>query len=103
MSSRIDPDKHPNEPPSLLAGTASPAALAAVDSDDRFAGGHHLPTDHPVWLRDRLSISQRARALVATLRPVAIKVIAFWEHRVRSIAIGNGRLSVDASGSYRFD
>jgi hypothetical protein len=35
------------------------------------------------------------------LKPVAIRVIAFWEHRVRSIAIGNRTVSVDASGSYR--
>jgi hypothetical protein len=35
------------------------------------------------------------------LKPVAIRVVQFWEHRVRSISIGNRTLSVDASGSYR--
>jgi hypothetical protein len=54
-------------------------------------------------MRDALSISQRARALLAKLQPVVVRVVAFWEHRVKSIAVGGRTLSVDASGSYRCD
>jgi hypothetical protein len=74
----------------------------ALDSDDRW-GGHTLPNDHPAWMKDTLSISQRARALLAQIRPAAVKVIAYWEHRVRSVIIGERRVSVDASGCYRME
>ncbi len=80
-----------------------PGAVAAIDPSDGWGDGPTLPHDHPTWMRDTLSISQRARALLARIKPVAVRVIAFWEHRVRSIAIGSRTLSVDASGSYRFD
>ena len=108
MSARVDQDAqataNPNPNPNALAlpSSAAPLALTAIDYDDRW-GGHTLPGDHPPWMKDTLSISQRARALIATLRPVVIKVIAFYEHHVRSIVVGNGRLSIDPSGSYRLD
>jgi len=76
--------------------------MPVLDPDDRY-GGHALPSDHPAWMKDTLSISQRTRALLARLKPVVVKVVAYWEHRVRSIAIGTRRLSVDPSGSYRLD
>jgi len=80
-------------------------ALAPIpdDPDDRWGGGHRLPGDHPAWMRDTLSLSARARALLAKVKPVAIRVIAAWEHRARTIVLGRSRLSVDASGSYRLD
>ena len=108
MSARVDPDAQAaaNAPSNALAlalpSSSAPLALTAIDYDDRW-GGHTLPGDHPPWMKDTLSISQRARALIATLRPVVLKVIAFYEHHVRSIVVGNGRLSVDSSGSYRLD
>jgi hypothetical protein len=78
-----------------------PGAVAAIDPSDGWGEGPALPNDHPAWLRDTLSISQRARALLARIKPVAVRVIAFWEHRVRSIVVGSRTVSVDASGSYR--
>jgi hypothetical protein len=60
-----------------------------------------LPGDHPAWQRDVLSISTRARALIAMLRPVVIKVLCFWDHRFGEIAIGARALGVDAAGCYR--
>ena len=101
MSTRvdIDPQGAANEPQ-----VAAPGALAplAFDSDDQF-GGPALPSDHPAWLKDAVSLSQRARALVAKLKPAVIHVAAAWEHRVRTILIGGRALTVDASGSYRMD
>jgi hypothetical protein len=103
VSARVEPESvgAPADTAPVLYGAAAPLALG-LDPDERF-GGHALPRDHPAWMRDTLSISQRTRALLGRLKPVALKVVAYWEHRVRSIAIGNARLSVDASGSYRLD
>jgi hypothetical protein len=54
-------------------------------------------------MKDTLSISQRARAMLAKVRPVVVKVVACWQHHVRSILVAGRRISVDASGSYRLD
>ncbi len=107
MSTRVEQDAQAAQTAAssnalTLTGSTAPLALAAIDYDDRW-GGLTLPSDHPAWMKDTLSISQRARALIAKLRPVVTRVIAYYEHHVRSIAIGNGRLSVDTSGSYRLD
>jgi hypothetical protein len=106
VSTRVDPELHPPRPnpnaPASPEAPVLPALPILIDYDDRW-GGQTLPNDHPAWMKDTLSLSQRARALVAQLRPIVIKVVAYWEHQVRSISIGNGRLSVDPSGSYRLD
>jgi cation transport regulator ChaC len=60
-----------------------------------------LPRDHPQWVKDTLSVSNRAREVLARLKPVFVKILTFWDHRVRSIFVGNARVSVDPSGSYR--
>ena len=104
MSARVDPDL---VPASAEGGAPPPSAVAAplgsaLDPEDRW-GGHALPGDHPAWMRDTLSISQRARAMLARIKPIVVKVATYWEHRVRSIAVGDRRLSVDGSGSYRLE
>jgi hypothetical protein len=103
MSARVETESAapPAIAPDAALGAAAPLPIAA-DADDRW-GGHALPNDHPAWMKDTLSISQRARALLATVRPVVVKVVACWQHRVRSILIGDRRLCVDSSGSYRLD
>lgn len=60
-----------------------------------------LPHDHPRWVKDAIAVSQRARELLARLRPVAMQVFSFWDHRVRWVAIGDRWVQVDASGCYR--
>jgi hypothetical protein len=62
-----------------------------------------LPYDHPRWVKDAVFVSQRARDIFAKLRPVAIAVLSFWDHRIRSILVGNRRVHVDPSGCYRTD
>jgi len=83
-----------------LASRESEAAAAppplALDAEMEL-----LPRGHPKWVRDGISISQRAREIVARLRPIAIRVLRFWDHRVRSILVAGRRVSVDPSGSYR--
>ena len=102
MSTRVETDP-PSQPATLAAYPPNAAvAIDPFDPDDRF-GGHALPNDHPAWMRDTVSISQRTRALLTKLKPVAVRVIAFWEHRVRSIFVAGAKLSVDTSGSYRLE
>ncbi|MFN2459945.1 MAG: hypothetical protein ABR591_04595 [Candidatus Velthaea sp.] len=60
-----------------------------------------LPSDHPAWQRDVVSISSRARALIARIQPAVVRVLTYWDHRLRDIALGSRRFGVDASGCYR--
>jgi hypothetical protein len=62
-----------------------------------------LPQDHPHWVRDAIAVSARARDVLAKLRPVAVRVLCFWDHRIRSIVVGNRRVAVDPGGCYRID
>jgi hypothetical protein len=106
MSARVDADAQAAASAiaanALGAGLAPPVAPVSFDPDDRW-GGHSLPNDHPAWMRDSISISQRARALLAQIKPVVLSVIGAWDHRLRSIFVGGRRVSVDPSGSYRLD
>jgi hypothetical protein len=81
-----------------LAPLAVPPAHVA-DVDPELHGT--LPRDHPRWQRDILSVSARARAVVAALRPAAVRVLTFWDHVVRSVHVGSRRLEIDPSGCYR--
>ncbi len=60
-----------------------------------------LPRDHPPWVKDTLSVSQRARELIERLRPIVMRVMTFWDHRLRSSSIGGTRIAIDPSGCYR--
>ncbi len=75
-----------------------PAVRAEFDLPEP---GPVLPGDHPAWQRDVLSISSRARALIAALRPFAVRILSFWDHHVREMTLGSRRFSIDPSGSYR--
>jgi len=57
--------------------------------------------DRPEWTRDALTLSRRAREYIERLRPIALKVLTFWDHVARSIAVDGARIAIDASGSYR--
>ena len=104
MSARVDAElggPNPSTPSPTAALTLPPPLAVALDPDVEFTNA--LPSDHPAWAKDTLSLSRRARALLARLRPIAIKVMTFWDHRLRSIVVGGRTLSVDASGSYRLE
>jgi hypothetical protein len=83
----------------LVAVGVSSAAYATVEPDLDLDGA--LPADHPRWQRDIVSISARTRALLATIVPVAVRLFTFWDHRVREIALGPRRLTIDPAGCYR--
>jgi hypothetical protein len=79
-----------------------PLAVAPAHVPDVDAELHAtLPRDHPAWQRDILSVSARARAVVAALRPVVVRALTFWDHVVRSVNLGSRRIEVDPSGCYR--
>ena len=75
--------------------------VAAVGESE--AENSLLPRDHPKWARDAVTLSQRAREIIAHLRPVVVKILTFWDHRVRSAWIGGSRVCIDPSGSYRVE
>jgi hypothetical protein len=79
---------------------AEPIVPAAENLD---LGSDSLPHEHPKWVKDSLAVSQRARQLIARLRPVAIRILTFWDHRIRSAFIGGLHVHIDPSGSYRID
>jgi hypothetical protein len=62
-----------------------------------------LPREHPRWVRDAVAVSQRAREVIAKLKPVVIRILSFWDHRLRSIVVGDRRVHVDPAGCYRVD
>ena len=100
MLRRVEGDE-PRQP-SLLdvfgLGKAEPIITAVSQAEMETA---LLPHDHPQWVKDALSVSNRAKELIARLKPVVIAVLTFWDHRIRSVLVGGSRISVDASGSYR--
>lgn len=95
---RVDPDTNPAIYQPLVAARA---ILPLIPEDEMETPP--LPREHPKWVKDALAVSQRTRQLIAQLRPVVVRVLTFWDHHVRSIAIGGRELSVDISGSYRVD
>jgi hypothetical protein len=82
--------------------TLAPPSLAPVQfADGAFDVPTSLPRDHPAWQRDVLAVSARVRAVLTRMRPVAVRVLTFWDHAVRRITIGGRHLEVDPSGCYR--
>lgn len=103
MKTRLEPQGvSPNAlelTPTALATPLVPPVM--LDADIEL--GSRLPGDHPAWARDRLSLSHRARMLVAGVVTAAVRTVNAWDHRVRAILIGQRTLCVDGSGSYRLD
>jgi hypothetical protein len=62
-----------------------------------------LPRDHPKWARDRFTVSGATKALIDRVKPIAIRVFGFWDHRVHRLALDRVTIEIDAGGSYRCD
>jgi hypothetical protein len=102
MLRRLDGDEGRTHAPQPYAGAAAPEqAVAPIDEGNQESS--LLPRDHPKWARDAVTVSQRAREIIARLRPVVVKILTFWDHRVRTAYIGASRVSIDPSGSYRIE
>jgi hypothetical protein len=85
--------------PTLVYPLALVPALPPIDAEA--SGLPDLPAGHPQWQRDVVSMSSRARALIANVVPVVVRTLAYWDHRVREIAFGARTLAVDPAGCYR--
>jgi len=99
MLRRVDGDDHASaylHGPGLCSSEPIVPAVSEAEFETPL-----LPHDHPKWVKDTLTVSQRARDIIARLQPVVINILTFWDHRIRSIAIGDIRLTIDASGGYR--
>jgi hypothetical protein len=83
--------------PSAIQPPAPP--LAPIDPEA--AGEPLLPADHPPWQRDVVSLSSRARAVLATVVPTVVRVFSYWDHRLRELAFGARTLAIDPAGCYR--
>lgn len=88
---------------SLLAalGLSSSAAAPVTPLAQTENEPSRLPPDHPQWAKDTVTISNRAREFMARLKPVVVRVLTFWDHRVRALVLGDARICIDPSGSYR--
>lgn len=101
MLRRVELDDANATLPSQIGATAS-EAVAPVLADGELETPLS-PHDRPRWVRDAIAVSQRAREIIARLRPVAVRVFSFWDHRMRAIVVGECCVRVDASGCYRID
>jgi hypothetical protein len=101
MLRRIELEESAAALPSQLNPARSEAVVPAVPEAE--LESTLLPHDHPRWVKDAIAVSQRARELLAKLRPAAMQVLGFWDHRVRSIVVAGRRVAIDASGCYRAD
>lgn len=97
---RTDPDTNPvSYQPVTIAGSRTILPLVPDDELET----PPLPREHPKWIKDALAVSQRARQIIGRLKPVMVRVLTFWDHHARGIAVGGRELSVDISGSYRLE
>ena len=102
MLRRVDGDEqrlHANAP----HATAIPTEQMVAAIDESETENTLLPRDHPKWARDAVTLSTRAREMIARLRPVVVKMLTFWDHRVRSALVAGNRVCIDPSGSYRLE
>jgi hypothetical protein len=99
MLRRIELDESPATLSARLEAGRSEAVVPAVAEAELETA--LLPQDHPRWIKDAVAVSQRGRELIAKLRPVIVHVLSFWDHRIRSIMVGNRCVAVDPSGCYR--
>lgn len=95
---RVDPDTNP----AIYQPVAGLRAVLPLLPDDELETPP-LPREHPKWVKDALAVSQRARQIIAGLKPVLIRVLTFWDHHVRGATVAGRELSIDISGSYRID
>jgi hypothetical protein len=97
MLRRVDADEQP--PRAAPARTPSEHLVPTIADADFDAT--LLPRDHPKWAKDALTLSQRARDAIACLHPIVLRVLTFWDHRLRSALISGAQVTIDPSGSYR--
>jgi len=76
-------------------------AAEAIGESEGLLPAVALPPGHPVWPRDLLSLTRRARDVLAALPRVIIEVLSFWDHPRREAMIAGSLVVIDAAGTYR--
>ena len=95
---RIELDEPSGALPLQIGASQSEAVVPAVaDAELETA---LLPNDQPRWVKDAVAVSARARDVITQLRPAAVHVLSFWDHRIRAIVVAGTRVQVDVSGCY---
>ncbi|HEY5341845.1 MAG TPA: hypothetical protein VIK27_12520 [Candidatus Aquilonibacter sp.] len=102
MLRRVDADDRPQPAASSRPAPIESESVVPATPESAFDTSL-LPRDHPPWSKDAVTISQRARELIARLRPAVVAVLTFWDHRVRGAFVSGNRISIDPSGSYRVE
>jgi hypothetical protein len=83
---------------------AQPDPESSYEFNALAGAGVALPRDMPAWARDAVVLSERFRAVVAGLRPAVVRVLRYWDQRVRRLLLADGRaVVVDDSGCYRIE
>jgi len=100
MLRRVELDE-PANVASQIDAARSEAILPAVAETELETA--LLPHDQPRWVKDAVAVSARARELIATLKPAAVRVLCFWDHRLHAVVVGGRRVAVDAGGCYRVE
>ncbi len=102
MLRRVDTDDRPQTVASTRPVPVEPESVVPATAESAFDTSL-LPRDHPPWSKDAVTISQRARELIARLRPAIVAVLTFWDHRIRHAFVSGNRISIDPTGSYRVE
>jgi hypothetical protein len=102
MSKRTGLVRRGGPPGALPTQEAAAAPALAGDVHELEAAAEiALPREHPRWLRDRFTVSAATKAIVDRLRPLAVRVFGFWDHRVHRVTLDDAVIGIDACGSYR--
>jgi hypothetical protein len=99
MLRRLELEEPGNSLPLEVGASRSEAVVPVVAESELETSLQ--PHDQPRWVKDAVAVSQRAREIIAKLRPAAVRVLSFWDHHIRSIVVANRRVCIDASGCYR--
>ena len=99
MLRRIELEQTPPALSARLEAGRSEAVVPAVAQADLETALRR--TTIRAGLRTRLPCRSGRGSLSHKLRPVIVRVLSFWDHRIRSIMVGNRCVQVDPSGCYR--
>lgn len=76
-------------------------AAEGIAESEHLRGGVVLPPGHPAWPRDLVSLTRRARALLATLPRLVVRVWSAWDHARREAIVNGYTVVIDGAGTYR--
>ncbi len=62
-----------------------------------------LPSDFPAWVRDAVILSDPLRLVMVGLRPVVLKLVRYWDQRIRTVKVDGRTISLEDHGGYRLD